>query len=267
MFYLIITTIIWSFSFSLIGNYLSTDINSWSLAFLRSTIACIFFLRWIDFKIPFSYILKIVLIGALQIGIMYMLYLNAFNYTSVQKILLFTITTPFYVTMISQIINKKIKLFAFFIALISILGALVIRMTDLNTGDFVGFIFIQLANISFALGQVLYKIIKADNKISTNVYTDFSFFFIGASFITLIGLMISTSSYTQPSSTSQWLLVLWLGGGASGIGYYFWNHGATQVRVETLATMNNLVIPLGLFIEVLFSGFVNLISVPGFRLI
>ena len=258
MFYLIITTIIWSFSFSLIGNYLSTDINSWSLAFLRSTIACIFFLRWIDFKIPFSYILKIVLIGALQIGIMYMLYLNAFNYTSVQKILLFTITTPFYVTMISQIINKKIKIFAFFIALISILGALVIRMTDLNTGDFVGFIFIQLANISFALGQVLYKIIKADNKISTNVYTDFSFFFIGASFITLIGLMISTSSYTQPSSTSQWLLVLWLGGGASGIGYYFWNHGATQVRVETLATMNNLVIPLGLFIEVLFfSGTYN----------
>ena len=145
MFYLIITTIIWSFSFSLIGNYLSTDINSWSLAFLRSTIACIFFLRWIDFKIPFSYILKIVLIGALQIGIMYMLYLNAFNYTSVQKILLFTVTTPFYITMISQIINKKIKLFAFFIALISILGALVIRMTDFNTGDFVGFIFILFA--------------------------------------------------------------------------------------------------------------------------
>ena len=252
MFYLIVTTIIWSFSFSLIGNSLSPGINSWSLAFLRSAIACILFLPWINFKIPLSYIIKIIFIGALQIGIMYILYLNAFNYTSVQKILLFTVTTPFYVTMISQIINKEIKLFAFFITILSIVGALVIRMTDFDASDFTGLFLVQLANICFALGQVLYKRTKADSKISTNVYTDFSFFFIGALFITFIGLMISPFSYTYPNSLCQWLLILWLGGGASGIGYYFWNYGATQVGDETLATMNNLVIPLGLFIEILF---------------
>ena len=252
MFYLIVTTVIWSFSFSLIGNSLSPDINSWSLAFSRSAIACILFSRWINFKIPISYIIKIIFIGALQIGIMYILYLNAFSYTSVQRILLFTITTPFYVTMISQIINKEIKLFAFFITLLSILGALIIRMTDFDTSDFIGLILVQLANLCFASGQVLYKAMKADSKISTNVYTDFSFFFIGASLITFIGLIVSPVSYTYPNTISQWFLVLWLGVGASGIGYYFWNYGATKVNVETLATMNNLVIPLGLFVEIIF---------------
>ena len=252
MFYLIVTTVIWSFSFSLIGNSLSPDINSWSLAFSRSAIACILFSRWINFKIPISYIIKIIFIGALQIGIMYILYLNAFSYTSVQRILLFTITTPFYVTMISQIINKEIKLFAFFITLLSIVGALIIRMTDFDTSDFIGLILVQLANLCFASGQVLYKAMKADSKISTNVYTDFSFFFIGASLITFIGLIVSPVSYTYPNTISQWFLVLWLGVGASGIGYYFWNYGATKVNVETLATMNNLVIPLGLFIEIIF---------------
>ena len=252
MFYLIVTTVIWSFSFSLIGNSLSPDINSWSLAFSRSAIACILFSRWINFKIPISYIIKIIFIGALQIGIMYILYLNAFSYTSVQRILLFTITTPFYVTMISQIINKEIKLFAFFITLLSIVGALIIRMTDFDTSDFIGLILVQLANLCFASGQVLYKAMKADSKISTNVYTDFSFFFIGASLITFIGLIVSPVSYTYPNTISQWFLVLWLGVGASGIGYYFWNYGATKVNVETLATMNNLVIPLGLFVEIIF---------------
>lgn len=252
MFYLIVTTVIWSFSFSLIGNSLSPDINSWSLAFSRSAIACILFSRWINFKIPISYIIKIIFIGALQIGIMYILYLNAFSYTSVQRILLFTITTPFYVTMISQIINKEIKLFAFFITLLSIVGALIIRMTDFDTSDFIGLILVQLANLCFASGQVLYKAMKADSKISTNVYTDFSFFFIGASLITFVGLIVSPFSYTYPNTISQWFLVLWLGVGASGIGYYFWNYGATKVNVETLATMNNLVIPLGLFIEIIF---------------
>ena len=127
-----------------------------------------------------------------------MLYLSAFRHTSVEKILLFTVTTPFYVTMISQILNKEIRLFAYFTILLSILGGLVLRMTDFDNRDFIGLILVQLANVCFASGQVLYKRIKADSKISTKVYTDFSFFFIGASLITFIGLIISPSGYTFP---------------------------------------------------------------------
>lgn len=258
MFYLIIATILWSLSFSLIGHYISSDINSWTLAFLRSTIACIFFARWIDFKIPVSYIMRIIFIGALQIGVMYLLYLNAFKYTSAQKILLFTVTTPFYVSIISQIINQKLKLSAFFIVFLSVLGGLIVRITVFDINDLTGLFLVQLANICFALGQVLYKRLKKVSIKTVSIFTDFAFFFIGATFVTFTALVISPYNYTQPASINQWLLILWLGGGASGIGYYFWNYGSTQVRVETLATMNNLVIPLGLFIEIaFFSGNYN----------
>ena len=59
-------------------------------------------------------------------------------------------------------------------------------------------------------------------------------------------------SITYPKSLTQWLLVLWLGAIASGLGYYLWNRGSVLVSNGTLAVMNNLVIPFGLFIEILF---------------
>ena len=66
--------------------------------------------------------------------------------------------------MISQIINKEIKLFAFFITLLSIVGALIIRMTDFDTSDFIGLILVQLANLCFASGQVLWSRIHGGNQ-------------------------------------------------------------------------------------------------------
>ena len=252
MYYLFITTILWSFSFSLIGNFIAVEMNSWTLAFLRSLVACIFFAPWINFKIPFDYVIKMIIIGALQIGIMYLLYLNSFNYASVQKILLFTITTPLYVFIISQLFNGEFKLTSISIIIISIIGGFIIRMTSFNIADLTALLLVQLANICFASGQVFYRRLKRYNKDTVNINTDFAFFFIGATFITLLGLIASPYNYSNPESIEQWLLILWLGGGASGFGYFLWNYGSTKVKVETLATMNNLVIPLGLFVDIIF---------------
>ena len=252
MHYLFITTILWSFSFSLIGNFIAVEMNSWTLAFLRSLVACIFFAPWINFKIPFDYVIKMIIIGALQIGIMYLLYLNSFNYASVQKILLFTITTPLYVFIISQLFNGEFKLTSISIIIISIIGGFIIRMTSFNIADLTALLLVQLANICFASGQVFYRRLKRYNKDTVNINTDFAFFFIGATFITLLGLIASPYNYSNPESIEQWLLILWLGGGASGFGYFLWNYGSTKVKVETLATMNNLVIPLGLFVDIIF---------------
>ncbi|GIR23168.1 hypothetical protein CM15mP37_06730 [bacterium] len=45
-----------------------------------------------------------------------------------------------------------------------------------------------------------------------------------------------------------------MGVGASGLGFYFWDKGSLFVSPGTLAVMNNLVIPLGLMVEILFFG-------------
>jgi len=48
---------------------------------------------------------------------------------------------------------------------------------------------------------------------------------------------------------TQWALLFWLGFVASGLGYFLWNRGATQVDSGILAIMNNAVVPLGLIVN------------------
>tara|TARA_Y100000739_G_scaffold100548_1_gene86162 strand:- start:9 stop:848 length:840 start_codon:yes stop_codon:yes gene_type:complete len=262
MIFLIISTIIWAFSFSIIGNYLSSDIDPWSLSLIRVIISFLIFLPFIDLNINKKRMVYIIGVGAIQIGFMYSFYLNAFSFISVEKILLFTIFTPIYVTIISDIFQKKIKKFFLFLSILSVIGSLIIRITDVQLLDLKGFILIQGANFSFALGQVLYKrYIKNNSKPDYNL-NEFVYFYFGAIIIASLGSLIMIDSLSYPKSTTQWLLVLWLGAIASGLGYYFWNRGSVLVNNGTLAVMNNLVIPLGLFIEIAF--FSKLINVTNY---
>ena len=262
MIFLIISTIIWAFSFSIIGNYLSSDIDPWSLSLIRVIISFLIFLPFIDLNINKKRMVYIIGVGAIQIGFMYSFYLNAFSFISVEKILLFTIFTPIYVTIISDIFQKKIKKFFLFLSILSVIGSLIIRITDVQLLDLKGFILIQGANFSFALGQVLYKrYIKNNSKLDYNL-NEFGYFYFGAIIIASLGSLIMIDSLSYPKSTAQWLLVLWLGAIASGLGYYFWNRGSVLVNNGTLAVMNNLVIPLGLFIEIAF--FSKLINVTNY---
>ena len=43
--------------------------------------------------------------------------------------------------------------------------------------------------------------------------------------------------------------MIWLGVGASGMGDFMWNYGATQGDAGTLAIMNNVLIPAGLLVN------------------
>src|SRR5690625_246006 len=52
-------------------------------------------------------------------------------------------------------------------------------------------------------------------------------------------------------SALQWGILLWLGLGASGIGYLGWNLGARRVNTGQLAAMNNMLIPAGILVNVL----------------
>ena len=47
----------------------------------------------------------------------------------------------------------------------------------------------------------------------------------------------------------QWGVLIWLGVVASGLGYFMWNYGATQVDAGTLGIMNNMHVPAGLLVN------------------
>ncbi|WNZ55988.1 hypothetical protein QT397_24620 [Microbulbifer sp. MKSA007] len=68
--------------------------------------------------------------------------------------------------------------------------------------------------------------------------------------ITVIAwLLLGKPQY--PQGSQQWGVLLWLGLVASGLGYFLWNKGATQVSTGTLAAMNNALIPVGLLVNLL----------------
>ena len=198
--------------------------------------------------------LFMILIGAIQIGIMYLMYLNAFQFTSVPKILLFTITTPLYVTFIADLIEKKFRSFFWMLSIVSIVGASFLRFTSPAQNDLIGFFLIQGANFCFALGQVLYKYFEKWTGRIPNGMSDFAYFYIGALIFTTIGFLSSDVKTPLPNDIATWLLIIWMGVGASGLGFYFWDKGSLFVSSGTLAVMNNLVIPLGLMVEILFFG-------------
>ena len=249
---LIATTLIWSFSFSIIGNVISSAVDSWSLAFYRSFLGFIFFLPWIKKSKISKYQFKLIPIGALQIGLMYIFYLSAFNFTTVPRVLLFTTTTPLFIAITDSFVTKKLRTSIYLLAFFSTIGALIIRTTYFDHDDLMGFLLIQCANICFAFGQILYKTLKMKNNDNTNIYSDFAFFFFGALLVSCGGLLISPYSLSLSLGIIDVIAILWLGIFATGLGYFMWNRGTVGVSSSTLAVTNNLVIPLGLFVEILF---------------
>ena len=77
----------------------------------------------------------------------------------------------------------------------------------------------------------------------------FAWFFIGAFCVASICYLVFGDPNKLPSTHLQWGVLVYLGVIASGIGYFAWNKGATLVNVGALAIMNNLLIPLGIIVN------------------
>ncbi|MBA6410083.1 DMT family transporter [Pseudoalteromonas arctica] len=248
--YLFAVTLLWAFSFSLIGVYLAGQVDAWFSVLIRIALATLVFLPFLKFKqTPKPLALKLMLIGAIQLGVMYSFYYHSFLFLSVPEVLLFTVMTPLYITLLNDALNKHFNPRFFIVALIAVIGAITIRYENLNSNFIIGLLLVQGANISFAVGQVTYKRLMMNNKLDDK--TVFGWFFIGALIIATICYALFGNSNKLPTTSTQWGILIYLGVVASGLGYFMWNKGATLVNVGALAVMNNLLIPAGIIVNVL----------------
>lgn len=248
--YLFAVTLLWAFSFSLIGVYLAGQVDAWFSVLIRIALATLVFLPFLKLKqTPKPLALKLMLIGAIQLGVMYSFYYHSFLFLSVPEILLFTVMTPLYITLLNDALNKHFNPRFFIIALIAVIGAITIRYENLNSNFIIGLLLVQGANISFAVGQVTYKRLMMNNQLDDK--TVFGWFFIGALIIATICYALFGNSNKLPTTSTQWGILIYLGVVASGLGYFMWNKGATLVNVGALAVMNNLLIPAGIIVNVL----------------
>lgn len=255
---LILITLLWAASFSLIGVYLAGQVDGYIVVFIRMMLALLTVLplfRWRHLSSKSGQLPqlgKLALIGAVQIGAMYLFLYHAFLYLSVAEVLLFTIFTPLYITLIDELIlnRKHLPLVWWIAATVSVGGAAIIRYQPLSDDFIIGFLLIQAANACFALGQVAYKRLPTGNALAQS--QQFAAFFFGASVIAGIGVLLFADTNQIPTSSLQWGILLWLGVAASGLGYLGWNLASKHVNTGQLATMNNALIPAGIAVNVLF---------------
>lgn len=250
MTYLFSVTLLWAFSFSLIGVYLAGQVDAWFSVLIRVALATLVFLPFLKLKhIPKAIIIKLMLIGAVQLGVMYSFYYHSFLYLSVPEVLLFTVMTPLYIALLNDALERRFNPQFLFVALLAIVGAIAIRYEGVDENFIFGFLLVQAANLCFAIGQVAYKRLMSNSVIPQKAV--FGWFFIGALIVASICFTLFGNTNKLPNTLTQWGVLVYLGTVASGLGYFAWNKGATLVNVGGLAVMNNLLIPAGILVNVL----------------
>ena len=248
---LVAVTILWAFSFSLIGEFLSGQVDNDFAVLTRVLLAALLFLPFTVWRgLPSQLIAGLMLCGALQFGITYTLLYRSFSLLTVPEVLLFTVFTPLYVTLIDDALNRQFSRGALAAAAVATLGAAIIRYDGLSQSYLTGFMLLQIANIAFAAGQVGYKHLMLRWPVTVPPWRTFGHFFVGALCIAAPAWWLFGNTAMMPSTTLQWGILIWLGIAASGAGMYLWNRGGCAVDAGTLAIMNNALVPAGLLVNI-----------------
>jgi len=251
---LLLVTLVWAFSFGIIGKTLS-GVPPLFIGAVRLLIAGLCLLPFLRFRSVSSVgRLELGAIGALQFGVMYLCYLSAFQYLEAWQVALFSVFTPIWVAALDAAIKREIVGRFFLAAILSVVGASVIRAEGVPRGEFMtGFLLMQLSNIAFAGGQVWFREWKFRHP-DTSEKEVFALLYLGALIFTLIAAGISGAFSPLPQLTAgQWGTLVYLGIVASGLGFFLWNYGASRVSAGFLAAANNLVVPLGVVIAIILN--------------
>ncbi len=121
-------------------------------------------------------------------------------------------------------------------------------------GEFwVGFCLMQLANVAFAVGQVTYRRWRRSRPEVQDGRVFGLLHLGGAAFAWLAFVAAGDLEPIRPSG-DQWLALGYLGVVASGLGFFWWNKGATKTSSGALAAFNNAVVPLAMIVSLFVFG-------------
>ena len=251
---LLIVSLVWAFSFGLIKGRLA-GLDPAAVAVVRLALAALVFLPLLRVRsLPAMTALRFAAIGALQFGAMYVFYLRAFVHLQAHEVALFTIFTPLYIALLDAALERRFQLAHVAAAGVSVLGAgLVLAGGELRPGLAVGFGLVQLSNLCFALGQLAYKRIRAQQA-GLRDRDVFGLLYAGALLATGVFSLFTTDWMAFRPSAAQWGVLAYLGILASGLCFFWWNLGALRVNNGTLAAFNNAKVPLGVACSLVFFG-------------
>jgi drug/metabolite transporter (DMT)-like permease len=245
LFYLVLVSIVWGFSFIIIkGTLSSLDSNFVSLArMLLSFLVLAPFGRVSGIRLPDKWMLMT--IGGIQFGVMYVAYVAAFRYLPAHIIALMTTTTPLFVAVFSDLSKRERRNAILLAAVLAAAGGAIIKLPGQSmAGGLLGIALIQISNAAFAYGQIAYKRLMRRREDLQDKRV-FGLMYGGALIVTGFSSMLFTDYRHLSVQPHQWMALAYLGIIASGLCFFLWNRGGRKVSEETLAVMNNLKIPIG----------------------
>ena len=264
MIYLVITSVIWAFSFGLIQHKLvGVGLDPFVVAFLRLVISLGLFVPFVrPWTLPPRLAPRLVLLGTVQYGMMYTTYLYSYRFLESHQVALFTILTPLFVTMFADLWKRRFRRLHWLTALLAVTGAAVIVPSSRNpAGALTGILILQVSNASFAFGQLAYrKMMKPTVGARGAGHRDvrdldvFGLLYLGGAAFAAVPMLVSGGWPEVRLDGSQLATLLYLGVVPSGVGFFLWNVGARTVNIGTLAAMNNAKIPLGVLCSLLIFG-------------
>ena len=135
--------------------------------------------------------------------------------------------------------------------LVAVGGGVIIRFEKIEGDYLIGFLLLQLANATFAAGQVLCRQLLACYPTQQPLHRFFGHFFLGALVLAGPSFLLFGNASRMPHTAMQWGVLVWMGLFATALGMYWWVKGSTRVDAGTLAIMNELHVPAGLLVNLL----------------
>ena len=251
---LLLASLVWAFSFGLIKGQLA-GLDATAVATLRLLCALLVFLPFLRRRgLPLNLQVRLAVIGAVQFGLMYVLYLRAFAVLQAYEVALFTIFTPIYLALLDAAVEHRWQPRHLAAAILSLGGAgILLWHRGVSTGAVGGFLLVQGSNLCFAAGQLAYKRLRPRLEGSADAAI-FALPYAGALAATAVASLFFTDWTAFRLTLPQAGVIVYLGVVASGLCFFWWNLGATRVNTGTLAVFNNAKIPLGVAVSLLFFG-------------
>ncbi|MDD4018850.1 MAG: EamA family transporter [Kiritimatiellae bacterium] len=260
MLQLFVASVIWSFSFGLIGNRLAGLPPAW-LAAVRLAVAAAVFLPFVR-RVPLKTGAALFGVGTVQFGLMSLAYMASFRYLKSHEVALFTVMTPVYVAVANDLLRRSFNGVNLAAALLSVCGAGVILWRGVaSEAPLAGFLLVEASNLCFALGQLAYREVMSAAKCPVADRHVFFWLYLGGLAALLPLGAWDAARFAPRLSAGQAGALLYLGVLVSGLSYFLWNSGACRVPPGVLAVMNNVKIPLGVLVSLLvFRESVNTVS-------
>jgi drug/metabolite transporter (DMT)-like permease len=253
---LLAASLLWAFSFGLIKGELA-GLSPVAVAAGRLVVAALIFLPLAGRSVvePRARFAAAVL-GAVQFGLMYVLYVASFRWLAAWVVALMTIFTPLYVMLLVGGLVGEARLRNLAVVTLAIGGAgLVTAQGDHGDTLWPGILLLQGANLCFAVGQLRFGVLKRRSGAPDAGLV--AWMYVGAAAVTVVALPVAAALGDHPFagwSSRALLVLLYLGALPTALGFYLWNRGAARTRPAFLAAANNLKVPLAVVVSWLVFG-------------